>query len=98
MVDWAYVGGMADDTGNDADHESHDPEGRCGPVFGARWHPVGRALTEPVTCNRCGAKNLKWRIADGGRWALFENTRVQPGNYKPEHLCPTTADGFEEVL
>lgn len=44
-----------------------------------------------------GATNLKWR-AKGEGWVLVENTRVHPGNYKPEHVCPTSADGFEEVI
>ena len=51
----------------------------------------------PATCKLCGATNLKWRIAEGGRWVLVENTRVQPGNFKPDHTCPTSADGFDEV-
>ncbi len=50
-----------------------------------------------VTCAICGKTNLKWR-AKGEGWVLVENTRVHPGNYKPEHLCQTSADGFEEVL
>ena len=51
----------------------------------------------PVTCAQCGATNLKWRWVEGDKWILVHNERVHPGNYKPEHVCPTSADGFEEV-
>ena len=61
-----------------------------------RWDR-GRYTPPPAVCKLCGAINLKWRIADGGRWVLVENTRVQPGNFKPGHTCPTSADGFDEV-
>lgn len=63
-----------------------------------RWSR-GRYTPPPPTaaCKLCGATNLKWRIADGGRWVLVENTRVQPGNFKPDHTCPTSAEGFDEV-
>lgn len=63
------------------------------------WGRYPRPYSPPPTaaCKLCGATNLKWRIADGGRWVLVENTRVQPGNFKPGHTCPTSADGFDEV-
>ena len=64
------------------------------PMRAFRTLPINR--TEPVTCKLCGATNLKWR-AKGEGWVLVENTRVNHGNYKPEHVCPTSADGFEEV-
>lgn len=63
-------------------------------------NPFGRSSyrpPQPVTCKRCGADNLKWR-AEGEKWVLVENERVQPGNYKPVHLCPPAKDlleGFE---
>lgn len=47
-----------------------------------------------LVCKHCGAKDLKWR-ADGGKWVMVENTRVHPGNYKPEHICPTAKDLLE---
>jgi hypothetical protein len=57
-------------------------------------HPRMYRPPRPVTCKKCGATNLKWR-AEGGRWVLVENERVQPGNYKPEHLCPTKDNNLE---
>lgn len=61
------------------------------------WGRYRRMYRPPptATCKLCGATNLKWRIADGGRWVLVENTRVQPGNFKPDHTCPTSAEGFD---
>ncbi len=79
------MGEIADDCFDRAMEEEMDVDGE----YARRMYSRPR----PVTCNRCGKTNLKWR--DG---VLIENERVHPGNYKPEHLCPTTADGFEEVL
>lgn len=61
------------------------------------FRPTRRMPTSPV-CKTCGATDLKWRLESGG-WKLYENKRVQPGNYKPEHTCAklNTPDGFDDV-
>ena len=87
MVDWVYVNGMADDTGNDPDEETHDPEGRCGgytdTVFGI--------FTPRVACNRCGATDVVWQRAFG-KYVLCDKSSLNT------HVCPTTAEGFEDVF
>lgn len=43
-------------------------------------------------CNQCGAKTVFWSLIKGGKWALHDTAD------RKQHVCPTTADGFEEVL
>ena len=40
-------------------------------------------------CRRCGAEGLNWQQVKGSKWRLHEGSSL--------HVCPTTADGFEEV-
>lgn len=88
MVDWAYVCGMADDTGNDCDEETHDPEGRCGngpsPEIRDAYGPL-------VRCNRCGSTNVFWQRAFD-KYVLCDKSDLNT------HNCPTTAEGFDDVL
>ena len=52
---------------------------------------VGKINTEIVgLINRCGAKAVYWE-QENGHWRLFQEGTGAP------HLCPTTADGFDEV-
>lgn len=47
-----------------------------------------------VTCDRCGADGLKWRLNDAGDWRLYEDERIE-GNRKKLHECnPACADDF----
>ena len=48
-------------------------------------------------CKHCGSADVKWRIADGGGWRLFDLKRQHPGNRMVPHLCGDVADDFEDV-
>ena len=88
MVDWAYVCGMADDTGNDPDHDEHqDPEDLtgCGPSKGRHF-----VYGPKLSCNRCGESDVFWMRVKG-RHMLYGKETIEP------HVCPTSADGFEEA-
>jgi len=94
MVDWAYVCGMADDTGNDCDEETHDPEGRCGNGHEPRpFYPSGKPAYGPrLRCNRCGYGNVYWQTVKG-RYVLSDRDNQQP------HTCPpkeNNLEGFDE--
>ena len=63
---------------------------------GGRGYRRGEPLPMFKTCNRCGKGGLIWWIADGGGWRLYEDKRVQPGNYKPPHVCgPDPSTDFD---
>ena len=91
VVDWAYVCGMADDSGNDCDEETHDPEGRCG--NGASHEYTTRAAYGPrLRCNRCGDRNVYWQTVRG-KYLLYDKAGLQP------HECPpkeNNLEGFDE--
>lgn len=97
MVDFAYVCGMADDSGNDFDHEVYDPEGHCGPTFGGgSGGPGDYQPGHDVTCRRCGTKSLKWRGTVDG-WRLFHKER-DVHNAKIQHNCHiASADDFDDI-
>lgn len=60
-------------------------------------HTPGYDRTHAITCDRCGAENLKWRLNDAGDWRLYENERIE-GNRKKQHECnPASADDFEDL-
>ena len=88
MVDWAYVCGMADDTGNDCDEETHDPEGRCGNGPDYRQKT---AYGPTLRCNRCGTPDVYWQTVKG-KYVLYDTATLTG------HTCPTTAEGFDDVL
>lgn len=50
-----------------------------------------------VTCKRCGATELKWRLVDDN-WRLFEKER-DAHNAKIMHECtqPASADEFPDL-
>jgi len=63
------------------------------------WSPVGprrKGNQHDVTCSRCGAERLKWRI-EGGTWRLFEDKRGDH-NEKLLHQCGTATESDFEVL
>ena len=100
MVDWAYVCGMADDTGNDPDEETHDPEGRCGySAFNQRQPPQQETrrphrasiYASPLECRYCGAFGLYWQVIKG-TYVIYEHATLTP------HSCPTNSEGFEDVF
>lgn len=89
MVDWAYVCGMADDTGNDPDHGEHqDPEDLTGCVPSKDYHPV---YGPRLSCNRCSVKTVFWMRVKG-KHVLYDKITNE------QHVCQPSADGFEEVL
>lgn len=47
-------------------------------------------------CAACGSTDVHWRNRGDG-WKLHENERHHPGNFYPQHLCQTSAEGFEDV-
>lgn len=50
-----------------------------------------------ITCDRCGAGDLKWRLNDAGDWRLYEETRIE-GNRKKQHECnEASADDFDMI-
>ena len=88
MVDWAYVCGMADDTGNNPDHdERQEPQDLTGSKPSDAYHPV---YGHTVSCNRCGAKGLFWKKVRGRHLVFDKSTNEQ-------HVCQPSADGFDEV-
>lgn len=55
-----------------------------------------RRPTPTAVCKRCGKGDLTWRFDDTGAWRLYDNERVQPGNYKPLHTCgPDPSTDFD---
>lgn len=88
MVDWVYVCGMADDTGNDPDHdERQEPQDLTGSGPSDRYHSV---YGPPLSCNRCGTVGLFWKRVTG-RYKLFNKSTNE------QHVCRPSADGFNEV-
>lgn len=102
MVDWAYVCGMADDTGNDPDEETHDPDGRAGVAFhrpGVRTYTPAAARSiqhstsvygPPLRCRHCGTAGLYWQAVNG-KHRIFEHATLTL------HVCATSAEGFGDV-
>lgn len=56
--------------------------------YGRRSHSYARPPAP--ACKRCGAKAVYW-VQENGHWRLYQKGTGAP------HLCPTTADGFDEV-
>lgn len=55
--------------------------------------PSWRAQPD-IKCKFCGATGgLRWREVDGS-WQLQE--KEHPGNRYVQHVCQTSADGFED--
>ena len=42
-----------------------------------------------LRCNRCGSRDVYWQIVKG-KYVLFDKETLSG------HLCPTTADGFDD--
>ena len=81
MADY-YIGlGLANGEGFAPRHRER--RGWYGPRYSADL-PRERA-----TCRLCGATGLNWQMVEGGKWRLYEG--------REPHVCPTTADGFEEI-
>lgn len=108
MPDWAYVQGTADECGDPDHDEHHDPAGHCGVAFdyhhGQPFSTCGEQDAEwgvrqpsTPTCNHCGSTGVKWRLADGGGWRLFNTQREHPGNRYVLHDCRVapSADDFD---
>lgn len=47
-------------------------------------------------CQLCGSDDVHWRQDNEG-WRMYDNEKQHPGNRYILHLCPTSAEGFEDV-
>lgn len=64
---------------------------RAGRGFARR--PSWQGHPDPK-CTYCGqSEGLRWKETENG-WRLHE--KEHPGNQYVQHVCPTTADGFED--
>lgn len=102
MVDWAYVCGMADDTGNDPDEETHDPEGRCGSMAGFYQRLVpceqpavsrsrSKAYGPALKCRHCGDPDVYWQfVLDKNGYRLFDTAT------QATHICKPNLEGFDQ--
>jgi len=50
-----------------------------------------------ITCKRCGAEGLKWRLTDEGDWRLFEDERVEHNRLKEHHCVELENNDFEDL-
>ncbi len=84
------------------DHEGDAWDSYERSLEGDDWEPYyAPTYRDPFcrVCVRCGMPRLKWRVGDDGKWALYENERIEHNRLKP-HVCaqdiPTT-EGFDDV-
>ena len=106
MVDWAYVCGMADDSGNDPDEETHDPDGRCGSTPGTMFQqlitkrqPAVRSKPSGYS-NRLNVYGPPLQCKHCGQLGVYWQTvkgayRLHDIEGLTPHICPPKIDNLE---